>query len=163
MWERFRRFSALERPVQRVFLHALVLLPMIAMSLRWRGFRATQASLKLLLSNHLKSGTAAVNTNVLATARMVEAADRHGLVHPSCLTKSLTLWWLLARQGVPSQLRIGIRKDVAKFEAHSWVECDGTALNEPDEHHQHYAEFDAAFSSLPPEEQRADSREGKSK
>jgi hypothetical protein len=164
MWERFRRFSALERQVQKVFLRALVLLPMITWSLKWRGFRATQASLTLALSNaRLEFGTAAVNTNASATARMVEAADRHGLVHPSCLVKSLTLWWLLARQGIPSQLRIGVRKEVERFEAHAWVDCDGTPLNEPDEHHQHYVAFDAAFSSLPLEEQRADLRETKSK
>jgi len=53
---------------------------------------------------------------------MVNAADRHGLVHPSCLAKSLTLWWLLGRQGIPSQLRIGTRKEKEKFEAHAWVE-----------------------------------------
>ncbi len=86
------------------------------------------------------------------TARMVNAADRRGLVHPSCLAKSLTLWWLLGRQGISSCLRIGIRKKEERFEAHAWVERDGTALNEPDEHHHHYAAFDAAFSSLPPEQ-----------
>ena len=85
------------------------------------------------------------------TVHMVNAADRLGLVHPSCLAKSLTLWWLLGRQGIPSQLRIGIRKEAEKFEAHAWVERDGAALNEPDEHHHHYAAFDAAFSSPPPE------------
>jgi hypothetical protein len=68
------------------------------------------------------------------------------------LAKSLTLWWLLVRQGIPSHLRIGIRKEEEKFEAHAWVECDGTALNEPDEHHHHYSAFDGAFSSPPPEE-----------
>jgi len=86
------------------------------------------------------------------TARMVNAADRHRLVHPSCLAKSLALWWLLGRQGISSHLRIGIRKENEKFEAHAWVERDGIALNELDEHHHHYAVFDAAFSALPPEE-----------
>ena len=51
MWERFRRFSALERPAQALFLRAVVALPLVALSLRWRGFQATQASLKLLLSD----------------------------------------------------------------------------------------------------------------
>ncbi len=83
---------------------------------------------------------------------MVNAADRRGLVHPSCLAKSLTLWWLLARQGIPSQLRIGIRKEEEKFKAHAWVERDGAALNDPEEHHQHYSAFDAAFSAPPTEE-----------
>jgi hypothetical protein len=87
------------------------------------------------------------------TARLVNSADRHGLSHPSCLAKSLTLWWLLGRQGIESQLRIGIRKQQEKFEAHAWVERDGAALNEPEERHRHYAAFDGSLSSFPSDEQ----------
>jgi hypothetical protein len=153
MWERLRRFSALERPAQNLFLRAIVLLPLVALSLRWRGFRATQATLQQFLSNPGQEiDTASTNKCVALTAHMVNAADRHGLVHPSCLAKSMTLWWLLGRQGIASHLRIGIRKEDEKFEAHAWVERDGAALNEPDEHHHHYAAFDAALSALPPEE-----------
>ena len=153
MWERLRRFSALERPARSLFLRATVLLPLVALSLRWRGFRATQATLqRSLLNGNQKREAALVGKSAAMIAHMVNAADRHGLVHPSCLAKSLTLWWLLARQGISSHLRIGIRKKKEKFEAHAWVERDGIALNEPDEHHHHYAAFDAAFSSLPPEE-----------
>ena len=153
MWERLRRFSALERPSQELFLRAVVLLPLVALSLRWRGFRETQTALQRFLSKANPGPAAALASKVAAvTAHMVNAADRHGLVHPSCLAKSLTLWWLLGRQGIPSHLRIGIRKEKEKFEAHAWVECDGAALNEPDEHHHHYVAFDAALSALPPEE-----------
>ena len=153
MWERLRRFSALERPARSLFLRATVLLPLVAVSLRWRGFRATQATLqRSLLNDNQEREAALVTKSAAMIAHMVNAADRHGLVHPSCLAKSLTLWWLLARQGISSHLRIGIRKKEEKFEAHAWVERDGIALNEPDEHHHHYAAFEAAFSSLPPEE-----------
>jgi Transglutaminase-like superfamily len=153
MWERLRRFSALERPAQNLFLRAVVLLPLVNMSLRWRGFQATQAALQRFLSNTTQERDAAcVSRNTAVTAHMVNAADRHGLVHPSCLAKSMTLWWLLGRQGISSHLRVGIRKEKEKFEAHAWVERDGAALNEPDEHHHHYAAFDAALSALPPEE-----------
>ena len=78
---------------------------------------------------------------------MVNAADRHGLVHPSCLAKSLTLWWLLGRQGITSRLRIGIRKQNDQLEAHAWVEREGVALNEPEERHHHYAAFEAALAT----------------
>ena len=152
MWERLRRFRALERLARNLFLRAIVLLPLVALSLRWRGFGATQATLQRFLSNaHAEHDPALVNKDAAMTAHIVNAADRHGLAHPSCLAKSLTLWWLLARQGISSHLRIGIRKEDEKFEAHAWVESDGIALNEPDEHHHHYAAFDAAFSKLPPE------------
>jgi hypothetical protein len=153
MWERLRRFSALERPAQEVFLRAMALLPLVALSLRWRGFRATQAALQRFLSKaNPEPAFVLVSKNAAVTAHMVNAADRHGFVHPSCLAKSLTLWWLLGRQGIASHLRIGIRKENEKFEAHAWVECDGAALNEPDEQHHHYSAFDGALSSLPPEE-----------
>ena len=153
MWERLRRFRALERPAQRLFLRATVLLPLVTLSLRWRGFQTTRAALQRFLSNtNQERDTAFVGKNTALTAHMVNAADRHGLVHPSCLAKSMTLWWLLGRQGISSHLRIGIRKEKEKFEAHAWVERNGAALNEPDEHHHHYAAFDAALSALPPEE-----------
>lgn len=154
MWERLQRFSVLERPARGLFLRAMALLPLVSLSLRWRGFRATQATLQRFLSTaNGEQDSALASQRAALSAHMVNAADRHGLVHPSCLAKSLTLWWLLGRQGIPAQLRIGIRKEQEKFEAHAWVERDGAAVNEPEEHHHHYAAFDAAFSSLPREEQ----------
>ncbi len=153
MWEKLRRFRALERPAQKLFLRALALLPVISLSLRWNGFRATHAALQRIQANPIpEPGLDVVKKRIALTAHMVNIADRYGLVHPSCLAKSLSLWWLLGRQGITSQLRIGIRKENEKFEAHAWVERDGTALNEPDEHHLHYAAFDAAFAGLPKDE-----------
>lgn len=149
MWERLRRFRALERPAQNLFLQAIFLLPMVAMSLRWRGFRGTQALLERFLSNHRPWQDASeADRRAAMTVHMVNAADRMGLVHPSCLAKSLTLWWLLMRQGFQADLRIGIRKENEKMAAHAWVERNGAALNEPEEHHRHYAAFDAEFSSM---------------
>jgi hypothetical protein len=153
MWEKLRRFNALDPAAQSLFLRAMFLLPLVSLSLCWRGFRATQASLQAFLSmENSERGAAPLPERVALAAHLVTSADRHGLVHPSCLANSLTLWWLLESQGIESQLRIGIRKENEKFEAHAWVERDGVALNEPEEHHRHYAAFDAAFSSWRPEE-----------
>jgi hypothetical protein len=153
MWEKLRRFSALERPARKLLLRALTMLPLVSLGLKLRGFQATQAALKKILPRPLPEQSPGDEKQLVAlTAHMVNAADRNGLLHPSCLAKSLTLWWLLARQGITSQLRIGIRKEVEMFEAHAWVERGGIALNEPEEHHHHYAAFDAAFSSLPEED-----------
>lgn len=151
MWERLRRFSALERPARVLFLRAAALLPLISLSLRLRGFRKTQAFLQEFLSlpSHPADTSASISADL--TARMVRAAVRNSPGHPTCLDESLALWWLLGRQGVCSDLRIGVRKDGKKFEAHAWVERDGVALNEPEAKHQHFAAFDAALASLPPE------------
>jgi hypothetical protein len=80
----------------------------------------------------------------------VQAAVRLGFGDPTCLEISLALWWLLARQGIASDLRVGIRKYGEKFEAHAWVECGGATLNDPEMQHHHYAAFDTTLASLPP-------------
>jgi hypothetical protein len=150
MWERIRRFSALGRTARGLFLRAAALLPLISLSLRLHGFRKTQAFLQRFLSASNNEADSAAPDRAALTVRMVRAAVRHGFGHPTCLEESLALWWLLGRQGIASALRIGVRKQDEKFEAHAWVEREGTALNEPESLHAHYAAFDAALSSTPP-------------
>src|SRR5258708_34921594 len=103
MWERLRRFSALERPAQEHFLRAMVLLPLVALSLRWRGFRATQAALQRFLSKaNPESKAALASKDAAAYAPMVNAAAPHGLDRPSRFAKFLSLSRLLCRQRMPS-------------------------------------------------------------
>ena len=151
MWERLRRFRALEPAAQGIFLRAAILLPLLSISLRARGFGATQASLQKFLPAANQKTSASPESCAELTAHMVRAAVHHGVGSPTCLEESLALWWLLGRQGIVSQLRIGIRKESAKFEAHAWVESRGAALNEPEARHQHYAAFEGEISPNQPE------------
>jgi transglutaminase superfamily protein len=152
MWEQLRRFKALEPRARGLFLRAAVLLPFISVSLRLRGFRATQSSLQKRLPRALTGGSdqssGAQSESTALTARMVRSAAQRTWGNPACLEQSLALWWLLGRQGIASSVRIGTRKTDQKFEAHAWVECDGAALNEAEEPHQHYAAFEEAFPVL---------------
>jgi len=153
MLENLRRFSALERPAQLLFLRAMAMLPLVSLSLKLRGFQQTRSTLqKSISASTPQTNSVSLDKKSTLTARMVNAADRHGLVHPSCLAKSLTLWWMLGLQGISSCLRIGIRKEHGRLEAHAWVEREGVAFNEPEEQHRHYAAFDAALASLPEDE-----------
>ena len=145
------RFSALEHPARGLFLRAYLLLPLISVSLSWRGFRKTKALLQYFLSASHGSQNPEAQARAALTAQMVRSAGRYGIGHRSCLEISLALWWLLARQGISSDLRVGIRKDGGKFEAHAWVECAGAALNETETNQHHFAAFDSALASLPPE------------
>ena len=132
-----------------MFLRAAVLLPLISLSLRIRGFRATQQSLQSFSFfskiDERSPENVADSERVGPAVRMVNAAVRHGWGRPTCLEKSLALWWLLRRHGIASSVRIGARAAGGKLEAHAWVECEGVALNEPGGEHRHYAAFDAAF------------------
>lgn len=151
MWERLRRFSFLDAEARGIFLRAAALLPVISVSLKMRGFRTTQKfvlrfpPLAHQASSRGSSDIPGDSERAQLTARMVNAAVRHAWRASTCLEKSLTLLWLLRRQGIACELLIGTRKVDGKFEAHAWVERDGTALNEPQQEHRHYAAFDAAF------------------
>ncbi len=60
------------------------------------------------------------------TAGLVALASR--ATGTRCLARSLTLTRVLARRGVTSDLRIGVRPENCRLKAHAWVEWMGTAL-----------------------------------
>jgi hypothetical protein len=144
MWERLQRFRRLDPDSRRLILGACVALPLIGLSLAVRGFGATQASLQRFLPSkrNLSEVEAGCTDLALRSARMTRAAARLFGGHFTCLERSLTLWWLLERQGIAANVRIGTRKGEGRFEAHAWVECAGVALDDPGEHEHGYAAFE---------------------
>lgn len=152
MWERLRRFSALPKSARMVFLRAAVLLPWVAARLKVSGFQATKnALLRRTVKQFPPDDSRNFHESVELTAKMVRAASRHGVGSPSCLEESLVLLHMLAKQGISAQLRIGVKRNQPKFEAHAWVECGGIALNESDALHDHFTPFETEFPNLPPE------------
>jgi hypothetical protein len=156
MWTALRRFKELPSGGRRLFLHAAILLPLVGLSLRFRGYRATQNSLKSLLYKSPLPTDKSNGVRAHVVAQAVRSASYRGLGSPTCLEKSLALWWLLKREGIASEIRIGAKKDGERFEAHAWVECKGVILNEPQETHKHYRAFDESF--LAPQEQKNSGR-----
>jgi len=149
MWKAFQRFRALDRESRKLFWQAVILLPVIATFLRFRGFKKAKDALQAQLpSSSLQKENEKAVPAVQRTCRMISAAARHGIAHPTCLVESLALWYLLQKQGIPADFRIGVRKLTNKFEAHAWVEFGGVALNQPEEPHRHYAAFDTSFSDF---------------
>jgi hypothetical protein len=151
MWEPLKRYKALDRESQRLFWRAAFLLPWIRVSLRMRGYNSTFASLQARQTS-IAGNPSSDPGRVQKTSRMVHSAVHHSLLHFTCLEESLGLWHLLRRQGIASQLRIGVRKSNGKFEAHAWVEYAGEAVNQPEATHLHYAAFEKEFSEPPAEQ-----------
>ena len=151
MWNRLRRFSLLPRPARFLFVRAAVLLPIVALSLKVRGFLATQKSVQKRATSAAADGGghAAMDQQIDWCVRMVNAAARELWPTSTCLERSLVLWRLLRRSGIAATVRIGARKIEGDFEAHAWVDCNGAALNERAAAHKHYAAFDAAYPLEP--------------
>jgi len=50
-----------------------------------------------------------------------------------CMPRALIGQWLLQRQGIAVDLRIGVRRDLDGLKAHAWLECGGQPIGEPEE------------------------------
>jgi len=79
-----------------------------------------------------------------AVARLVGVAASRVPFRVACLPRSIVLWRLLRREGIPCELRLGARSGGGPFEAHAWVECGGVALAEDPDHLAGYRRFDRA-------------------
>lgn len=71
--------------------------------------------------------------------RLVSVAARLHALSMTCLPRALTLRWILGRQGIPTQLCIGINRSSAGMLAHAWVELDGQAIGEPEDITERFA------------------------
>jgi hypothetical protein len=129
-WKKFRGLSGAERTM---CIRAFLLLPLCALSLRVFGIRRLHNFLaRLLPDNRIPlQHKSQILLWAYDTARMVQVAGRrYPFRITNCLTQSVTLWWLLCRHGIESNLRIGVRKEQDQLKAHAWVECQGFVLND---------------------------------
>src|SRR5579862_760828 len=63
-------------------------------------------------------------------ARWIDSAARYHFVRAECLHRSLALHSWLRHEGLPSELRIGVRKTSDALAAHAWVELGGYVVND---------------------------------
>ncbi|MBI3088629.1 MAG: lasso peptide biosynthesis B2 protein [Candidatus Omnitrophica bacterium] len=65
--------------------------------------------------------------------RLASAVFRRAPVTLTCLKQTLILGALLARRGVPVNLKIGVAKTADTLQAHAWLEQDGLIVaDQPD-------------------------------
>jgi hypothetical protein len=138
-------------PAQDKWLLAqsLVVLAVNGLALRVMSFKQWQAILSRLA---LLDGTCEAPVDLRLnsarkTATMVRMAATRGPYRWNCLHQSLTIWWLLRRQKLDSDIRFGARKADDTLEAHAWVEFDSVALNDGLAFNQSYAPFERLMTA----------------
>ncbi len=148
--EKWRRFRKRPQDERVLILRAMALLPLTEIGLRCFGFQRWKELIeRFSLSPSAPQTLPVVLQQEMAgrAVRAVRSVELHGPATPNCLERSMTLWWLLRRDGVPGELHIGARKEGAKFQAHAWVELGGNVLNDSADVHNHYARFDAPIAA----------------
>lgn len=143
MMSRLSKLLSMPLPQLRLLLVAALLLPMVSAGLRSRSpLRLHRGSLRA------RRGVRNRHPPVVI-ARIVNIAANHAPFRAGCLARSLLLHRLLARQGTPSTLRIGVRLAGGRLEAHAWVECEGMPVNDTEDVSQRYAPFEGSLSGVP--------------
>jgi hypothetical protein len=133
-----------------LLLEALILLPLTAAALRLVGFQRWQSflarrTLRTAPLRHYSDQSMDISRLAVASVRR---ANRFSPRRASCLQQSLALSWLLGRQGIDSELRIGVRKQDGKFEAHAWLERQGRLLYDPGVISEAFLAFDHSILAL---------------
>lgn len=145
-WEKVAKLRRLAGAERRLLLRAGVLLPLVDLGLRVLGFTRVRRLLARGTVPVAEAPAAAEGRNEAETlAWAVAVAARHHLYPMKCLPRSLVLWRMLARRGIPSELCIGVRHDERGFRAHAWVEHAGRPLGEGEDGARPYAPL-----ALPP-------------
>ena len=141
MTNRLRQLTALSLLQWWIILVALFTLPMIALSLKLSGFKQTKNRMSRFIPTSMDNISAREQdlSRAKLISRAVAIAGNHGIYHANCLKQSLLLWWLLARHGIPTELKLGTQKlPQETFSANAWVEYNGKALDDfSDLHHQY--------------------------
>jgi hypothetical protein len=147
MIDQWRKFLHLSPSERALLIIAAVLLPITALALRVAGFRRWQAALSNFSPGVEMLPAGDTLEQARRTARIVSIASRHGFYRANCLQQSLVLWFLLRRQGVESELRIGVRTNANLCEAHAWVERMGQVLNDTEDVSYRFKPFNFAVVS----------------
>jgi hypothetical protein len=136
MFNRVRKFAALDASQKLIFVQAWFLLGWMRAAILTVSFKRLTASLQHHreivppLSLELKERKQAARIGML-----VASAAKYTPWQSSCLAQVLTVQRLLARRGIPGQFYLGARKGDATedhpngLEAHAWLQCDDVIVN----------------------------------
>jgi hypothetical protein len=127
----------------------MLLLPLLHLALRLLGYARLHGALGWMMP--IRAGSRPLSAKQKATrvqqiTRIVTIASQRGLYKATCLRRSLLTWWLLRREGIASDICLGVRTHGGVLEAHAWVEYESLVLNDRPDVRQN---FQVLQDSLP--------------
>jgi type IV secretory pathway component VirB8 len=127
---RWQKWRQLDRRSQGLFITSLILLKTADMLLRFSLFQDLYGRVVRFVPLHEPVSTEVALARAPRTVEIVELAANRRVANATCLRRSLVLWYLLRREGIDSDLRLGVRKKGGMVFGNAWVEIDGTVIND---------------------------------
>lgn len=130
-----------------LFLKLTLLTPLIHISLLSLGFQRTQRFLKERLTQEKKIQPTIIDNRSFSRAlrRLDKRFQKYNPLAGSCLSRTLSLWWLLQKMGIHTVIKIGTRREDGQFKAHAWLEYGNFPLNSRPQSCIQYEPFDYDF------------------
>jgi hypothetical protein len=139
-WAQVAALRRLSWGDRRLLFQAAVVLHVLPLWLRLSSVARVRSTMARTLPRRAPTPASAQDAaRARAIAALVAAAARHVIGSNTCLHRSLTLWWLLGRRGVPADLHFGVRRTASGVDGHAWVALDGLVLNDTAETIRDYA------------------------
>ena len=149
---RLKKLGSLAAPQRKTLAFALLVLPAMTVCVRLLGLQKTRVLFGVAqIARPVRPQDCAARPLVREIARLTHVTASYLPFSISCLPLALTQMWLLNRNDLPSELRIGVRRRKVGIEAHAWIEYCGEPLTEPMAVHENFAAFDAGNGSRPPD------------
>jgi hypothetical protein len=140
-------FCLWDKRRKRLILEALLLPAVIWAAVRVVGVIRTMRFLRRWALSGRNSLSSESPVAIIAAARQAQIIVRKNTgMGGTCLIRSLTLWALLLKSRLESNIQVGVRNTDGKIEGHAWVEYGGRPLNEHLSVVETYTQFADALS-----------------
>jgi hypothetical protein len=133
---------SLSRQQKKLFIYSLIYLKAASFLLLLFRYQDLHNTLKKRIPVYSSPPPEIAILRATKLSIVVEAAARRRLVNATCLRRSLVLWYLLRQEGIESDLRFGVRKEVGDIIGHAWVEIDGSVINDNQEYIKQFTVMD---------------------
>jgi hypothetical protein len=131
MIRKLRAFWLLSADDRLTLVEALAFPICISLGFRVLGVPRTQGLLRRWAAGgNTKIPASGHQLEIRKARRAQRVVKRTTGLAGNCLVRSLTLWTILLRRGITTNLRVGFRKRGGQIEGHAWVEHDDTPINE---------------------------------
>ncbi len=127
---KLQQWRALQSWERRLLIKLSFLLPMTWLALSIFGFNRARRMAEFELPDNTSVPNEPAMERAQRIAQLAAIASSHGIYKANCLKQSLVLCWLLRRQGMPAQIKIGVIPNVQPFQAHAWVELVNIPLGQ---------------------------------
>lgn len=123
-----------------IFMKFSLLVPLVELGVKTVKFKRTFNLLKFFTTQN-KTSVENEKSIVRRHANFLYLYHKQFPFLGKCLARSLSLWFLLARKGIETDLKFGMKKEDGEFLAHAWIEFNGEPLVTKSELNENYVPF----------------------